>query len=96
MSGWGSPDRYLAIKDAAERRAAQSEDLVAEIADALSASGEYLARIELQPSQRVVDFHWAARQAGRRLGIRVDVDMTITKADQGFALMRVQSLRAPA
>lgn len=85
----GKPDRYLAISDTAERRAARSEDLVAEIADALAAAGVYRARIELQPTQRVVDFNWAARQAGRHLGMRIDVDMTITKSLNEVALMRV-------
>jgi hypothetical protein len=83
MTAWGSPDRYLAMTDAAERRAAQSEeDLIAEIINALATSGEYVARVDLEPAQRVVDLKWAARQAGRRLGIRVDIDQTISKASE--------------
>jgi len=92
MTGWASPDRYFAATDAAERRAAQSDDLVTEIADALAVAGEYTARIDLQPAQRVVDFNWAVRQAGRRLGIRVDIDMTVVKSST-TALLRVTALR---
>jgi hypothetical protein len=79
LSAWGSPDRLLAITNVAERRSG-SEDLVTEIAEALAVAGEYVARIDVQPTQRVVDFTWVARQAGRRLGIRVDVDVKVTKA----------------
>jgi hypothetical protein len=80
MNLWGSPDRFLAMRDAAERKL-EIEDLVTEIASGLVLAGEYVARIDLQPTQRVVDFSWAARQAGRRLGIRVDVTSRMIKAD---------------
>ena len=63
VSTWGSPERFLAIGGDAERRA-RSEEMVAEIADALAAAGEYEARIDAQTTQRIVDFNWAARQAG--------------------------------
>lgn len=78
-----------------EGRGAEPEDLVTEIANALATAGEYAARIALEPTQRVVDFNWAARQAGRRLGIRVDIDRTITKASDGRAQVRVTALRPP-
>lgn len=91
----GTPDRYVAITDTVLRRAEISDDLVTEIADALATAGEYIGQIELRPTQQVVDFNWAARQAGRRLGIRIDVDMTITKSLDGLALMRVTALRHP-
>jgi len=91
VNSWGNPDRFLAITDAARRRAeAEAEDLVGEIAQALATAGEYRTRLVLQPTQRVVDFNWAANQAGRRIGIRVDVDVTITKSD-GTAEIRVLS-----
>ena len=80
MNPWGNPERFFAITDAAQRRA-EVEDLVSEIAQALAIAGEYRTRIDLQPTQRVVDFNWAAHQAGRRVGIRVDVDVTISKSD---------------
>jgi hypothetical protein len=80
MSTGESPDRLQAISDAGERRA-QSERLVTEIAEALAAAGEYVARIESQPTQRVVDFNWAARQAGQRLGMRVHVEMKYSRAE---------------
>jgi hypothetical protein len=78
LNVWGGPDRFLAIADAAARRI-QSEELVDQIADALATAGEYVTRIDLQPTQRVVDLNWAAHQAGRRLGIRIDVDTKIVK-----------------
>lgn len=69
---------------------------MAEIADALAASGEYVTRIAPQPAQRVVDFNWAARQAGRRLGIRVHVDMKYSRAaPDGKAQVRVTPLTPP-
>lgn len=87
---WGSPYRFLAISDTADRRS-EAEDLIAEIAGQLSLAGEYVARLDLQPTQRIVDFNWAARQAGRRIGIRVDVTSRIIKAD-GQAQLRVRAL----
>ena len=81
MNPWAHHDRFSAINDAATRRA-RTEDLVAEIAAALSVAGEYVARLDLQPTQRIVDFNWAARQAGRRLGIRVDVTSRIKSDGQ--------------
>lgn len=80
MNPWAHNDRFSLISDAATRRA-RSEDLIAEIAGALSVAGEYVAHLDLQPTQGIVDFNWAARQAGRRLGIRVDVTSQIIKAD---------------
>ena len=54
-------------------------DLAAEIADALASSGEYVAQIELLPTQQLVDFHWAAHRAGRRLGVKVTIDVHVPK-----------------
>jgi len=69
------------------------EDLVAEIAGGLSLAGEYATRIDLQPAKRVVDFNWAARQAGRRLGIRVDLISQIIKAEgQLYVRLKAVSL----
>ena len=93
MNLWGSPDRFLPIWDRANRKS-ESEDLIAEIASALTAAGEYLTRIDLQPTQRIVDFNWAARQAGRQLGIRVDVESRIIKSD-GQLQVRVRAFRQP-
>lgn len=74
MNVWASPDRFHAITAATKRRA-RSEDLVAEITDALAVAGEYSAWIAMEPRQRVVDFAWAAHQAGRRLGLAAHVDL---------------------
>jgi hypothetical protein len=69
----------LAISSAAARRT-RSDDLVEEIADALATTGEYVTRIDLLPTQHVVDFNWAAHQAGQRLGIKIQVEVKVTKA----------------
>jgi hypothetical protein len=93
LSVWASRDDLLVATSASERRT-PSHDLVAEIADALAAAGEYVTRIDLRPSQNVVDFNWAAHQAGRRLGFRIHVDMQITKAaTDGRAQVRVTPQR---
>jgi hypothetical protein len=96
MNVWTTLDHLLAISSAAERRT-RSNDLVEEIADGLSVSGEYVTRVDVLPTQHVVDFNWAAHQAGRRLGIRVHVDVqhaTATAAG-GLAQVRVAPLRPP-
>jgi hypothetical protein len=80
MTAWRSADRYRAITESAERRTAQSEGLISEIVNALAASGEFVASIDLEPAQQVVDLKWAARQAGRDLGMRIDIHQTISKA----------------
>ena len=90
---WGSPDRCLAISETADRRS-ESEDLIAQIMGGLSLAGEYITRLDPQPTQRIVDFNWAARQAGRRLGIRVDVTSRIIKED-GQLQVTVTALSPP-
>jgi hypothetical protein len=80
MTAWRNADRYRAITEAAERRAAQAERLISEIVNALAVSGEFVASIDLEPAQPVVDLKWAARQAGRHLGMRIDIHQTISKA----------------
>jgi hypothetical protein len=75
---------------------AESEDLVTEIANALATAGEYVAQIGLEPIQRAVDFNWTARQAGRRLGIRVNIESTFTKSSDGRAQVRVSAVRPPS
>jgi len=90
MNPWPSADRFQAIPDTGDRRS-PSEELVVDIAGALSMAGEYVVRIDLQPAQRIVDVNWAARQAGRRLGIRIDVSSKIIKSD-GQLQVRVSAL----
>jgi hypothetical protein len=88
-------DRVMAVTSAPGRRM-RSDDLVAEITDALATAGEYMTRIDLLPTQQVVDFNWAAHQAGRRLGIRMQVDVQIAKAAaNGLAQVRVTPQRPP-
>lgn len=88
-------DHLLSVTSAAERRG-RSDDLVNEIADALAAAGEYVTRIDLLPTQRVVDFNWAAHQAGRRVGMRIHVDVQIAKvAVDGRAQVRVAPQQPP-
>jgi hypothetical protein len=43
-------------------------DLVIEIAANLWVEGKYVLELDPSPTQRFVDLHWAARQAGRVLG----------------------------
>jgi hypothetical protein len=64
-------------------------DLVAEIAGALAEAGEYVARIDLVPTQKLVDFHWAAHQAGRRTGIKVAIDVSVSTDGGTRAVVRV-------
>lgn len=92
MNVWGSPDRLLAIAEGAERKATQSEALIHEIVNALAVSGEYVAQLSLESTQRVVDLKWAARQAGRRLGMRVEIHEEISRASD-TTLLRVVSHR---
>ena len=69
----------MAITSAVERPT-RSDDLVAEIADGLAVAGEYVTKVDVVPIQHVVDFNWAAHQAGRRLGIRIQVEVQHAKA----------------
>jgi len=92
MSAWTSGD-HDAIGSADGR--AVVEDLVAEIANGLATAHEYVTCIRTEPTQRVIDFSWAARQAARRLGIRVDIDLTITRSSDARAAVRVTTVRAP-
>lgn len=92
---WATLDHLLAITSTPSRRT-RSEDLVDAIADGLATAGEFVTRVDLLPSQQVVDFNWAAHQAGRRLGIRVQVDVEHTRAAaDGRAQARVTPLQPP-
>ena len=92
MSAWMSSEHEAMVIDGRPI----AEDLVAEITSALATAHEYVTCIRTEPTQRVIDFSWAARQAGRRLGIRVDIDMTITKSSDAQAQVRVSTVRAPS
>ena len=85
---WSHSDRFSALYAAADR-GDRSEDLIIEIVNVLATTGVYTRHVELQPRQGVVDFNWAARQAGERLGLRVDVEMTLPKPGDGNAVFRV-------
>ena len=83
------------ITSAAQRRV-RSDDPVEEIADCLATAGEYRTDVESLATQQVVDFNWAAHQAGRRLGIRIHVDVECAKtAPDGQARVRAMPLRPP-
>lgn len=73
MNLWAILDRLLAIASAPGRRL-RSDDLVADIADGLATSGRYTTQVGLMPTRQVLDFNWAAQEAGRRLGTRIRVD----------------------
>src|SRR4051812_18013202 len=88
-------DHVLAVASAAERRR-RSDDLVTEIAGRLAIAGEYVTRIHVLPAQHVVDFNWEAHQAGRRIDVRVHVDVKATKArEDGRTLVRVTAQPPP-
>jgi len=71
-------------------------DLAIEIAQALGSTGQYLATVSLGSRQEFVDLNWAAREAGRRLGTRVHLDVQISKAPSGAqAEVRVSAQRPP-
>jgi hypothetical protein len=53
-----------------------ADTLVAEIADSLERSGEYVTYVDAGPTQHMVDLHWCAHLAGRRLGMKVRVTVT--------------------
>src|SRR4051812_1685434 len=93
---WATLERVRAITDAVERRN-RSDGLVEEITDALATSGGYETRVDVMPTQQVVDFNWAAHQAGRRLGIRVHVEVAYgAVAADGHARARVTAQPPPA
>jgi hypothetical protein len=95
MSVWTTLDRVMALTSAAERRS-RSDELVDEIADGLAVAGEYVTRVDVLPTQQVVDFNWAAHQAGRRLGVRIHVEVEHAKASvDGQGQVRVTPLRPP-
>lgn len=50
-------------------------DRVIEIAAKLWIDGEYVTELDPVPTQRFVDLQWAARQAGRVLGRRTQVQV---------------------
>ena len=49
------------------------ESLVEEIAASLASSGEYVRCVEAGPTQQMVDLHWCAHRAGRRVGMKVRI-----------------------
>ena len=90
----GYPDRFSSFHEATAPRTA-SDELVAKMAEALALSGEHVAQVDLQPTQRLVDFTWAAHQAGRRIGVRIDVTTTLING-QGEAELRIRVIQPPS
>jgi len=96
MGVLGRLEHLSNLAHAVERRG-RSDGLVQEIAEALVASGEYVTRMDVLRAQQAVDFNWAAHQAGRILGIRVEVEVQVFKsASDGRAQVRVSRQPAPA
>jgi hypothetical protein len=58
-------------------------DHVIEIAAKLWVDGTYVVEVEPAPTQRFVDLHWAARQAGRVLGGAVQVYTSRPRGPEG-------------
>lgn len=51
-------------------------DLTLEIAGRLWLYGEHVVEMDPAPTQPLVDLQWAARQAGRLIGVRTQVDIS--------------------
>jgi hypothetical protein len=51
-------------------------DFTLVIRAALELHGRYVAEVDSRDAQALVDIHWAARQAGRLLGVQVNVDLS--------------------
>ncbi|HET6167376.1 MAG TPA: hypothetical protein VFE07_11165 [Marmoricola sp.] len=49
--------------------------LVEQIAHSLATVGEYVCCVDVGPTQHLVDLHWCAHRAGRRIGMKVSVTM---------------------
>ena len=79
MNLQGIAECVLPMIDTADRRA-DVEHLLVEMTNALALAKECVARIDLDQTQRIIGLSWAARQAGRRLGVRVDVTSEIIRA----------------
>jgi len=95
MGVWSTLDRVMALASAAERQS-RPDHLVDEIADGLAVAGEYVTSLDVMQTQQVVDFNCVAHQAGRRLGIRVHVEVEHGRASvDGRAQVRVIPLRPP-
>lgn len=58
-------------------------DHVIEIAAKLWVDGRYVVELDPSPTQRFVDLHWAARQAGRVLGGVAKVHTSRPKGPDG-------------
>lgn len=95
MNLWPIAEHHLPSRRTPQRRA-ESERLAAKIADSLAVTGEYSARVDLELTYQVVNFNWAARQAGRNLGIRVHVQTKIRKPYDGTAEVRVAAASPPS
>jgi len=57
-------------------------DRVVEIASKLWIDGEYVVELDPSPTQRFVDLHWAALQAGRVLGGRATIQTSGPRGPQ--------------
>ena len=95
MNLWHIAEHHFPLRRSPQRRA-ESERLAAKIAESLAVTGEYSARVDLELTYQVVNLNWAARQAGRNLGIRVHVQANITKPYDGTAEVRVAAVLPPS
>ena len=64
-------------------------DLTLEIAGKLWLYGEHVVEIDPTPTQRRVDLQWAARQAGRLLGVRTHLEIGPTEGPSPALSMRI-------
>jgi hypothetical protein len=81
---------YESGMGAAEARSERYESSPVQIAHALKTRGEYVARVERAPHQRLVDVQWTAYRAARLLGIRVSFVLDVpAHADDPFVTLTV-------
>ena len=60
----------------AQRRPDPQWDFALVIRSALERGDSYVAEVDTRDAQAMVDIRWAARQAGRLLGVEVEVDVS--------------------
>ena len=64
-------------------------ELTLEIAGRLWLYGEHVIEIDPVPAQEFVDVQWAARQAGRLIGVRTELDIALTGHGSSTVVVRI-------
>jgi hypothetical protein len=64
-------------------------ELTLEIAGKLWLYGELVIELDPVPAQEFVDVQWAARQAGRLIGVRTELDIVPTGGGSSTVVVRI-------